>query len=379
MGLGFGLQGFRATYNVDPTFTGSQAGSESNPFTSIAACFAAALALGITNGIIYLAPGANTVESVTFPATGDWEIAARSALGDATTFITGNVVCSSTASARRGLTNINITGTLTGNCSAGTQRILCTGTNITGATTLTQSGAGIQRLSSRSGTNATVAGGNVEACFFVGAVSIAGTFWGSDAIFNTSLAVTATSSLSFCDLPPVVSSTGAVDIVMTNCSNAIGGSVAFTATSGTMRLRPDFATLSELQRIGTLLTGAVSIKSLIGASIASLQNNNVGSTPLGGILPPGLQVAEACLTLIANGGTATGNAVINVIYTDATGALVTEPVTTALNVAGALGSKARGTLPFSQNGATAVSFSVTGVTNAAGLSIEVDLAVRQAS
>jgi len=36
-------------------------------------------------------------------------------------------------------------------------------------------------------------------------------------------------------------------------------------------------------------------------------------------------------------------------------------------------------LPFSQNGATSVSWSVTGITNATSLSYRVDVAVRQAS
>jgi len=374
-----GVAPFLGTYHVDPTFTGTQTGSESNPFTSYAAAFAFAATALVANGIIYQAPGTNAVENVVFPTTGEWELSAQPGQAALTTGITGNVDISATASARRALTNLRITGNITGNCSVGTQRILCSGTSTTGTTTLTQTGAGIQRLATRSGTSAAAAGGNVQSCIFAGATSIAGVFWGSDAIFSTSLSVTATSSFSFCDMPPITSSTGAVALFMTNCSNAIGGPLAFNATSGTLVLKPDYATLSELQRVGTTFTGAVSLKSLINNSSRSVQVGAVGVTPLSAILPAGLMVYEACLTLLANGGTATGNAVLNAVYTDATGTLVTEAVTTALNVAGALGSKARGVLPVTQNGGSAPSFSVTGITVALGLSYQVDVSIRQAS
>jgi len=375
-----GVAPFKGTYYVDPGFVGLSTGSQSNPFTSYAAAFAFAAGLGITNGIIFQAPGTNAVENVTFPLTGEWELAAQPGQAGLTeAVITGNIDISASASARRALTNLRMVGNLTGNCSAGTQRILCSGTTVTGTTTLTATGAGVQRLATRSGTSAAAAGGNVQACFFQGATSIAGTYWGSDAIFSVSLSVTATSSFSFCDLPPTISSTGATALFMTNCTNTVGGSLAFTATSGTMQLRPDYATLSELQRVGTVLTGAVSIQGLTGRSSVSVQPSNVGNTFISGILPAGLQVMEACLTLLTNvGGTTAGNASLNVIYTDATGTLVTESVAT-LNVGGAIGSKARGSLPFSQNGATAVLFSVTGITNATGLTYELDVAVRQAS
>jgi hypothetical protein len=376
-----GIAPFRGTFYVDPLYTGAvHTGSESNPFITIADAFAAAALQGLTRGIIFLAPGANTVENVTFPLTGEWEIASQMTLGNVgNVTIAGNVDISASASARRALTGVTVTGNVTGNCSAGTQRIIFTCVTVGGTTTLTQTGAGVQRLGTRGGTSAPGSGANLGYSQFTGAVSVAGTFWGSWAAFQTSVAVTATSSFDFCDMPPTTSAAGAVAIWMSNCSNTVGGPLAFTSTSGNMQLRPDPATLSELQRVGCVLTGTVSIKCQSAASFRGVQVTNVGASPISQILPAGLMVCEACLTLLAGTGTATGNATLNVIYTDATGTLVTEAVTTALNVGGAVGSKARGTLPFSQNGATAVSFSVTGITGATGLSYQCDVAVRQAS
>lgn len=371
---------FKGTYFVNPAFVGTSTGSASNPFTTYAAAFAFALSLGVTNGIIYQAPGSSVVENVVLPTTGEWELAAQPGQGSLTTFITGNLDVSSTASRRCALTNLRVTGNLSGNCSAGTHRMLMSGTTVNGTTTLTQTGAGIQRLATRSGTSAAAAGGNVQSCIYTGAVAIAGTFWGSDAIFSTSLAVTATSSFSFCDMPPTtsVTSAGIVDLFMTNCSNAVGGSLAFTCGGGSLRLRPDFATLSELQRVGTVNTGAVAIKALIGSTLSQVLSGNTGAA-LAGILPAGMMVVEACLTLLTSSGGTLGNAVVNVTYTDMTGTLVTEAVTTALNVAGALGSKARGSLQISQNGATAVAWSVTGITAIGVLTFQADIAIRQAT
>lgn len=379
--LFIGQAPFRGTYHVDPAFTGIQLGSESNPFTSIAATFAFAVTAAVANGIIFLAPGTNTTENVTFPLTGDWEIAAQPGQASLTTSITGNVDCSASASCRRAFTNIRVIGNITGNCSAGTQRILFAGA-IVNALTLTVSGGGVQRVASRSGTSAAAVGGNIQSCIFLGAVSIAGTYWGSDAIFNVSLTVSTASSFSFCDMPPTTTTNGAaqVDMFMTNCSNAVGGSLAFTASSGSMRIRADAATLSEFYRVGLVLTGTVSTLGLLGQGASRVvQVTNVPSTQLCGVTPASLMVIDACLTLLTNAGATAGNAVLNVIYTDMTGTLVTEPVTTTLNVAGAVGSKARGSLQISQNGATPVSFSVTGITNATSLTYECDVAGRQVS
>jgi hypothetical protein len=374
---------FVGTFCVDPTFTGPQLGSTSNPFTTIAAAFAAAVAASITHGIVYLAPGANCVENVTFPLTGDWEIAGLQAYGLFVTKITGNVDISSSASARRTLRSIQVTGNLTGNCSAGTQRILCTeGVSINGTTTLTVTGAGIQRLGSGT-TDLDFSGTGIQANFFTGAVSIQGQFCGSSAYFATSLALSMSSSFINCLMPPLTTfnTAGGLTMWFQGCANDVGGSLGFTvAGGGFVVFSCDGVTLEEFCRVGTNITGDIRMQSMLGGrSSSSDQITNVGASPLTGKLPKGMMTISACLTLLTNAGATAGNAVLNVIYTDATGTLVTEAVTTALNVAGAVGSKARGVLPFSQNGATAVSWSVTGITNATSLSYRCDVAIHQTS
>lgn len=376
-------QPFRATFYVDPLFTGIHTGSQQNPFQTAAAAFAAGAAQGLTRGILYLPPGASLVENVVFPTTGEWEIAANPALGSITNvIITGNVDISSTASRRAALTQLQVNGNITGNCSAGTQRILLTACTVTGSVTLTQTGLGINRLATGSVVNE-FTGFGFDQNQLVGAVTIAGTFAGSSCIFNTSLSVTQTSSFEDCLMPPTTTLAGAgtIDMWCFGCSNTVGGPLTFVATGGgQLRLRCDGVTLNEWARVSLVPTGNVAIFAANGGrSFVGNQVTNVGVTPILGRLPAGLQVMEACLTLLANGGTATGNAVLNAVYTDATGTLVTEPVTTALNVAGALGSKARGVLPISQDGSAAVSWSVTGITNATGLSYQVAVACRQAS
>lgn len=375
-------QPFRGTFFVDPLFTGVQTGSMANPFTTIAAAFAAGAAQALTRGIITLAPGANCIENVVFPLTGDWEIACSLKLGVSDTTITGNVDISSTATARRSLTCLSVTGNLTGNCSAGTLRSLLTAASIAGTTTLTVTGAGVHRLTT-AGVSSDFSGVLGGFAFLSGAVSVAGTVQAYNCQFGASLAISLGPNHSFvnCALPPVITTSLAstATLYFFYCNNTLAGPIAVTALTGICLLRPDFATVSDtFQRIGLVLTGNVQLKSLAGASATSTSATNVGTAPLGAIVPAGLQVIEACLTLLANGGTAVGLATLNVVYTDATGVLVTEAVTTALNVAGAVGSKARGSLPFTQNGGSVVSYNVTGITVATGLSYRIDVAIRQA-
>ncbi len=377
-------QPFRGTYYIDPTFAGTTStGSEQNPFKTTAAAWAFALTVGVTSGILYLAPGTNLVENPTFPLTGDWEIACQMKAGVFTATITGNITVSSSASARRTLSSFSLVGNLSGNCSAGTLRVIMTAQmSVSGTTTLTVSGAGVVRLGTGSPVQDFTGLGYLQN-FLTGAVAIAGSFSGSNVVFGTSLSVAATSSAQDCLMPPLTTLTGAatIDFWAFNCSNTVGGPLAFTASGGgQLRLRCDGVTLNEWSRVSLVSTGNVAIFAANGGrSFSGNLVTNSGPTGILGTLPAGMQQCTAVLTLLANGGTAVGLAVLNVQYTDATGTLVTEAVTTALNVAGALGSKARGVLPFSQNGATAINWTVTGITVATGLSYRVDVQVGQVS
>lgn len=375
------VQPFFGTYYVNPAFGGSSTGSQSNPFTTIAAAFAFAASLSITSGIIYLRPGIPVVENVSFPLTGAWEIACESMItpGATTAGITGNIDVSTSATARRALTRIKVTGTVTGNAVGGASRLFLTNTQITGALTLTLTAAAAWRVFAVGIAPANAPTGYSDnTCLLQGAVSVAGSFSGTNVVISVSLAFSQNSELTDSELPTTVTANAAVTLWLKGISN-VGGTVTFVAASGTFTVNPDGSALSEMQRFGILTSGTVNIAAQRGGrGFRGNQAANVGVTQIIAQQQyAGMMQCSAVLTLLANGGTATGNAVLNVTYTDLNGTVVTEAVTAALNVAGALGSKGRGVLPFSQNGATAIQWSVTGITVATGLSYAVDVAVHQ--
>lgn len=379
------LAPFIGTYYVDPTFTGTQVGSQSNPFTTCAAAFAAAAAAGVGSGIIKLPPGAKITENVVFPLTGSWEIATDTVLGFILAGITGTVDVSCSTTARRALTRLNVSGAVSGLAAAGgSSRFVLTDTFLSSSLTLTAAGGAFWRCSARSLPIEGVTGGpGTVGGIISGAVSIAGSWYGTCYNLSGSLAFTQGSQHSFGDLPPTVTANAAnITLWLNGISNALGGNVTFVnAGGGVFQIQPDGASLTEMMRFGMAISGNVNLFSENGGrSSHGVQNSNVGPALLGFLGASGMLVCEACLTLLTKDGSTAGNAVLNVTYTDSTGTIVTEPVTTALNVAGAVGSKARGVLPFSQNGAASgFSWSVTGITNASSLTYQCDVSIRQAT
>jgi len=115
---------FKATFYVDPGFAGTQLGSQSNPFTTVAAAFAAALAQSLTRGQVLLPPGVTVTENVVFPNAGaNWEIACAQSYGYLsaanTARINGTVLCDSTTPCTFSLARIAVTGTISGNATGG--------------------------------------------------------------------------------------------------------------------------------------------------------------------------------------------------------------------------------------------------------------------
>lgn len=377
---------FFGRFFVDATFTGYQTGSSSNPYTSCAAAFAAAAAAGIGSGILMLPPGVKITENVVFPLTGSWELATDSVLGFILGGITGTIDVSCSTTARRALTRMNVSGAVSGLAAAGgSSRFILTDCFLSSSLTLTSAGGAFWRCSARSSPIEGVTGGpGTVGGIISGAVSVSGAWYGTCYnLSGASLAFTQSSQHTFGDLPPIVQANAAsITLWMNGISNALGGNISFVnAGGGTFTLQPDGASLTEMMRFGVVTTGAVTLFSELGGRGAHLVSvSNFGPNLVCGPIPGGLMVCEACLTLLTKDGATVGAAVLNVTYTDATGTVVTEAVTTALNVAGAVGSKARGSLPFSQNGAVAgVSVSVTGIVNASSLTYQCDYTVRQAT
>jgi len=399
----------RGLFYVDPSFSGLQTGSQSNPFTTIAAAFAAAAALLLTNITINLASGANVVENVTFPSTGEVTLQGLLSPGNLSScIITGNVAIPATTSARRWLRDVQVNGNLSGNTSAGVHRVTLERASVTGTTNLTVSGAGAVRLGALGGAispNQGNSASNMGYTFFVGAVVVQGTIWGSCALFQSTVSMSGRCNFLSCDLLGDISTTNeAADnntIALSNCSAAninwnlnstLGGSVCgilaydtnldgctFTFTGAAINVfSVDASTAQTLWAHGSTVTGAV----LNGAGTMNRaqltgQNGNLGPTPLAAKTPIKMVRCNAALAL-QTPGTA-GNAVLNLVYTDAFGTVQTKAVTPALNIAGAAGSEVSGSLLVTQNGTANFQWSVTGIVTPGALQYNVSVSLEPAT
>ncbi len=230
---------FRATYYVDPLWVapteslvagaGSN-GSPSNPFTSIAAAIAASPSTG---ALIILAPQANTTESVTFPTTGRWEIRCDS-VSRAT--ITGNVICSAPTQTVCQLTNLIVTGSITGLASNPTPSaanfLILTNTQVLGSVNMTQSSNGFWFAMFRGLTTTFFSlGGTV-----VGAVTIQGQLFASNWAFGSSITTNSIGRLDNCSGAgtTTITLTGGGSLQLLNCNmipSCVGGAISMDGYS----------------------------------------------------------------------------------------------------------------------------------------------------
>jgi hypothetical protein len=372
---------FRGTYYVNPLFVGTQTGSSSNPFTTVAAAFAFAAGQGLVNGVIYLPPGVTVTENITFPTGGgSWDITALEAFGTFSTTLTGTVDLSNTGAASSGLTefslnNLDIENNVSGVFSGGPGAFAycrINNTFVNGTVTLTTTGAGGLWAAEVFGP-----GGGEDG--ITGALAVTGFLLGVRADLQGPVSFSATTNFDNCTLSggSITShGAGAVGVGIRDCT--INALTAFTAASGSMSVGVDGVSARGFLTTGATAGANVSFSTALGNAPAHLViANNLAGGGLGQQYPAGLVVVEACQTLLAAG--TNGSAVINVTYTDLTGTLVTEAVTTALNITSAVGTKARGTLPIQQNGATAPTWSVTGIVTPGALSLAVAINARQAN
>lgn len=372
---------FRASFWVDPTSTRTETGSSSNPFLTIAAAFAFAATQGITSGIIYLPPNAQVTENVTFPAGGgNWEIATQATLGNyAPAGIIGNVDGSTSTTARRALTNLTVTGNISGLASGGAaSRFALQNVSVSGTTTLTTSGGATWRLFTNSWPGGSRTGfTNFPICTLTGAVSVAGSVHAQCTGFATSLSLAQSSQFTECPMPASITTTAAISVWLNSCSNFTGGAMTYTVAAGTI-IKPDGATMREMMRSSVIISGTGTLELQdANQSVRSTIANNVGTTALAARTPAGQFEVLADLTLLVAG--TNGSAVVNVTYTDMTGTLVTEAINVGLNITSAAGTKARGALVFNSNGATAISYSVTGIVTPGALSLALAVSVQQKS
>ncbi len=361
---------FKATYYVDPTFTGLQAGSESNPFTTCAAAFTAALALSLTSALILLPPGINLTENVVFPTTGnDWEIAClHGAVGTVSAGITGTVTANPAGTTRYRLTEIFVTGLISG-ANTGTSQLILTRVRNTSGMTLTGAGAWSVSLTGRGLANLNAFNGSS------GAISIAtGLIFAQNWVFLSTISLNGTPNFfDYCRFNNgTITGTAGSPLTFTECTFV----VLTTITDSTVEM--DGKSLASAMGTGLVLAGAASLKtanSNLSATIASVTGNGA-STAFAGRNPAGLYECVFDTTLLV-AGTA-GAMQVNVIYTDLTGTLTTAPVGPPLNIASAVGTKSAGSLPFQHNGAAAaIAWSVTGIVTPGAMSVGLAVAIRR--
>lgn len=387
-------QPFKGTYYVDPAFAGTQLGSASNPFTTIAAAFAAMLALGLTSGIVRIPPGVTVTENVVFPATGtDWEIASDVAYFGSTNGarITGTVTCTNTAAAvgcSYRLTNLIVNGAISGDIvsATGIAELFLDRCRCTSSLTLTASGGvafkwAVKLFGAGVAEEAKWAGSSS------GAVTIAGDLSASNWTFDSTVSYApnlaqfnVAATFQNCWFNPtgaIITNTGIAGTFTRFVDCSFAQATTFTSTNAT-NLQIDGASMASLMSVGfTLAGGAVAVTTKnSNASSTTTIANNVASTPFGGRNLEGLYEVVFDATLLAQA--VAGTLVVNAIYTDMTGTLVTAPVGSGLLVTAVVGTKAQGSLAFHHNGAAApIAFSVTGVITATGLSVSLAVALRR--
>lgn len=361
------VQPFRAQYYVDPAFVGTSTGSASNPFTTIAAAFAAGAALAVASAVVIVPANAVIAENVVFPSSGAWELTCaqtRTSLIAGNCTINGTITLTTTATAQHALTGLNVTGNVSGNAGA-TTRVICTRCAFNGSFVMTTTAGNLRVLFTSDGPGVAAING-----LCIGPVTIAGGIVARGWRFLALVSLTLDSELNTCLLDVGLSNPAAAVVNVRVVDIQVNAGAAFTAPFGTLNLFAGGATTANLIRTGGVAYGpGVVLQPLVAnATQRSVLNNNLPITNVCFNVPLGLMVIEATLTLLVPG--TAGAAVLNAVYTDLLGVLQTKPVTPALNIASAAGTEVQGVLAFSQNGASAnaVSISVTGIVTPGPLS-----------
>ncbi len=379
---------FQARYYVNPGFTGGiKTGSSSNPFTTIAAAMAYAVSLGIVNYQIRIPFGVTVTENVVFPPTGGLveiigEGFSSTSVGSR---ITGSITMNCTSGGLRSkLTNLIITGNITGNANVGFIFYQATAVRQNGSITLTITnpltdivetcfrGIGAPTASKQCGSNTQL-------------VSVSGIINADNWVFEGGF--NEYSIDSFTPYPgsqfqscwfgstsgspiPIGLNAKTLNCAFYDC--VFVGPTTFTASISNYVINIDGASLASLNHpiAGIILVGTNLQVQTINANRSSrlTLTNNVASTPFGGRNPDGIYEVVFDQTLLV-AGTA-GVLQLNVIYTDMTGTLVTVPVGGTLNITSAVGTKNSGSLVFRHNGAAApIAFSYTGIVTPGAMSV----------
>lgn len=373
-------QPFKGTYYVNPAFAGTQLGSQSSPFTSYTTAIAAAVAAGLSSAIFLLAAGSTTTENVVLPTTGNWELASESSLGITSATLNGNVTCNATPTpSSYAITNINVLGAVTGVSAASRSHLVLTNSVVEGAVSLTGTGAGRWVLICDGKASSTLngyGGFNDSTTTVTGAI-VATSWYFTGAISLTALSASDQSFFQSSYLQSGSFTTSGTFTTNFWLCTFIAIPNTFTVSAGTLTVQLDSFSASNLFNGGSAKAGAGTLVILPQNSQCSTRRaitGNLVSTLLGRKTISSGCVAEGTLTMLVPG--TLGTASLNLIYTDLNGTLQTVSLASLL-ITSAAGTEVPFAVPFSQNGATDLNFSITGITTAGPLNMSLALSVRQ--
>lgn len=371
---------FAGAYYVNSAFTGVQLGSQSNPFTTVAAAFAFAAVIGVTSGAVFL--GQNHTENVVFPAAGNWELAGINSSGINTVLLTGTVDISfAVTPGRRQLTNLTVSGAVSGNAPNGiNSRVKFVACYFLSTLTLTATGAGFWRAafggSVPIGANVSQSGvGGIV----IGAVSVTGQVTSANWTYSSTFGIVLNFSTS--DLNTFINCS-----FNGNITAAVGSTLRFIGTTfffngaqvigsgGNIAVQFDGSSSQTFASAGPTVTNCVVSTLNANPSIRQLVNTNVG-IGLSGLYPQALVRVIATMTLLVPG--TLGNMILSVSYRDLLNVAQTKQVTLVpLNIAGVAGDEVSGEFTFSKIDNTGVSVVTSGITTAGALSVSVAAVAR---
>lgn len=358
---------FKGEYYVNSSFTGPQLGSQSNPFTTVAAAFAFAASVAVTSGVVNL--GQNHTENVVFPATGDWELRGTNQSFVAAITLTGTVDITCTATSRRALTNLKVTGTVSGSTTGGASRVRFLNCSLA-AVSLTGVAASFWRASfSGQYQPSTVAlGGSAS-----GLVSIQGQLTGFLFTFAGGLTlgtVADVNEFSGCSFVGTIA-TGVTSTTLKFINKCEWNAGQVFTSVGTSIVQFDGSSWAYLNNVSPTFTGTWSIITIRGnRSERSVIANNKAAAALTSVTAglAGQMTLTATLTLLVPG--TLGVAVVSVTYTDLTGVVRTKALGVGLNIAGAAGDEFAASITFVSLGPS-IGYDVSGITTPGALSLSV--------
>lgn len=361
---------FPHTYFLNPAASANlQKGSDSFPYRSFAFAFTDIASQGITNFQIVCPIGSVITENITIPDGVQCEICT---LGTGKVSIVGNIVCTTVAQTVLRLTNVALTGTLSGVASSGGGNFLwATNSNVSGAVNMTGSGGGFWwAICQGLGTTFFGFGGG-----FASTTNIVGALFAFNFGFTGALSGITQFELNNCRLPVSVS-IGGIGGNLVNCIP--GNATTITGVGGTIPIEIDGITYKRIIQSGGSLVSLAHKTLMSNASNRRTVNGNLGSTSFtgaGGLVPNALYRASWTLEQTTPG--TLGTALPEIRYSNLAGTALIEPIGAAsgglgvgLLVTAAAGTIARGELLFRPNGLGTPTFSLGGVTTAGAFAAE---------